>query len=308
MNLIDKKITEQNTLDTVAIYLQRCLNQHKNILVEHNSWPDMARLRHLTGQVRLARDGDPGNVGDPSVLIEQGLSLIEEARDRILEAHEEQQRAQEEFPAISRKAEKLQRDYTEALHDVNCVYEHFCDWLESMKAPNQKGSNEMKIVKPQEDGKTTDIGIKNYSRTEIADALSAMLASTYSLYVKSLFYHWNVTGAQFHGLHALFEEHYQNLHEAGDEIAERIRSLGYFTPGSLQAFASLSVVKDDEHLPGNADGMLENLQAAHELCAGEARSVMKIAAQADDEVTADMMIERMAFHDQAIWMLSASRS
>lgn len=166
----------------------------------------------------------------------------------------------------------------------------------------------MKLVTPKKDDQSTDIGIVASKRADVAKALSRVLASTYSLYVKSLFYHWNVTGPQFHSLHVLFEEHYENLHAAGDTIAERIRALGHFTPGSLKAFENLSVIKDDEQLPGNATGMLHNLQAAHEACAAEARDVMKIAEAAGDEVTADLMIARMEFHDQAIWMLSASNA
>ena len=302
MNLINKDIINNPSLDTVAVYLQRCLNQHKGILTEHNLWPDVARLRHLTDQVRLSPSDEP------SVLINQGLNLITVAQNSLQLAYDELQHIEEESAVVSIKAEELQSRYANALRDINCAYDHFCEWLESTKSPKKLGDTTMKVVHPQEDSNKTEIGVSADGRTDIAEALSAMLASTYSLYVKSLFYHWNVTGAQFHGLHALFEEHYENLHAAGDEIAERIRSLGHFTPGSLQAFAALSVVKDDEHLPSNADGMLENLQAAHELCASEARSVMKVAEKAEDEVTADMMVERMAFHDQAIWMLSASRS
>ncbi|TNE64404.1 MAG: DNA starvation/stationary phase protection protein [Alphaproteobacteria bacterium] len=164
----------------------------------------------------------------------------------------------------------------------------------------------MKIVTPEADGQQAEAPLDAKSQALVADALARLLASTYSLYVKSLFYHWNVTGPQFIGLHALFEEHYQNLHEAGDELAERIRALGHFTPGTLQAFAALSVVKDDERLPEDAKGMIKNLRAAHELCTKEARRVFEIAEDAGDDVTADIVVARRQFHDKAVWMLGAS--
>lgn len=164
----------------------------------------------------------------------------------------------------------------------------------------------MQIVEPESDPQTGDIGINEHQRKKVANALGTVLASTYSLYVKSLFYHWNVTGPRFHSLHGLFEEHYQNLHDAGDEIAERIRALGHFTPGTLKVFGELSVVADDDELPKDADGMLASLKKANEQVSAEARRVLKIAEEADDEVTIDMMVERMRYHDEAVWMLSAS--
>lgn len=302
MNLINQKQLRHRDLDLTSITLQRCLDQHGDTLADIKLWPDVARLKHLVDQV----NSDYGD--DPSVLIRQGAELLHEIREALSFAHDECSRASAESPQIITGVQEAKRQYADALDFINKANEHFTAWLNETTVDKQKGNTIMRIVKPQNDGQTTDIGVAKDSRAEIAEALSAMLASTYSLYVKSLFYHWNVTGPQFHSLHELFEEHYQNLHEAGDEIAERVRSLGHFTPGSLQAFASLSSVKDDEHLPKNSDGMLENLQAAHEICASEARNVMKIAEAAEDEVTADMMIERMAFHDQAIWMLSASQA
>ncbi|MEJ0063904.1 MAG: DNA starvation/stationary phase protection protein [Alphaproteobacteria bacterium] len=140
-------------------------------------------------------------------------------------------------------------------------------------------------------------------REAAAHALSRFLASTYALYQKSLFYHWNVGGPHFVSLHKLFEEHYQELHEAGDTIAERIRALGYFAPGTLTEFAALSSVAEDRKLPASAKEMIGNLLKSHEVCSGEARKVLTISEEADDQVTFDLMVQRMAFHDKAAWML-----
>jgi starvation-inducible DNA-binding protein len=150
-----------------------------------------------------------------------------------------------------------------------------------------------------------NVSSDNRKRAEIASELSRFLASTYALYQKSLFYHWNVTGKNFVGLHQLFEQHYQALHEAGDVVAERIRALGHFAPGTLAEFAALSAVSEDRKLPANADEMIVNLLRSHEICSKEAHQVLDIAQKAQDEVTVDLMIQRMAFHDKAAWMLRA---
>jgi len=160
-------------------------------------------------------------------------------------------------------------------------------------------SKTLKMVDDQD----VDIGVKKQRRADVAIELSGFLASTYTLYMKTLYYHWNVTGKSFHSLHKLFEEHYEDLHEAGDELAERIRALGHFTPGTYKEFAKLSVIKEDDKLPDNADKMVENLLKDHELCTQEARKVLKIAEKSEDEVTVDMMVQRMTFHDEAGWML-----
>lgn len=142
-------------------------------------------------------------------------------------------------------------------------------------------------------------------RAQVAHILSKFLASTYVLYQKSLFYHWNVTGPQFIGLHGLFEQHYQELHLAGDAIAERVRALGHASPGTMAEFSALSAVQEDKKLPASATEMLVNLLKSHELCSKEARAVLKVAEEAEDEVTVDLMVQRMNFHDKAAWMLRA---
>lgn len=139
--------------------------------------------------------------------------------------------------------------------------------------------------------------------TDVAIALSHFLASTYILYHKTLFYHWNVTGEHFISLHKLFEDQYKNLQDAGDTIAERIRAIGHLSPGTLTEFMALSSVKEDKILPTHAEDMVSSLLDSHEACSREARAVFRIAEKADDPVTTDLMLRRMAFHDKSAWML-----
>lgn len=155
----------------------------------------------------------------------------------------------------------------------------------------------------QVDSRQVNIGVESPGREVVSKKLSALLASTYLLYLKTLYYHWNVTGPHFIGLHGLFEKQYNELHMAGDVLAERVRSLGHFTPGTVGEFMALSSVKDDKKLPDSADIMVENLLAANEHCSAEARKVLELADEAGDEVTVDLMIERMTYHDKASWML-----
>lgn len=148
-----------------------------------------------------------------------------------------------------------------------------------------------------------EIGVENKGRENVAKSLSCFLASTYMLYLKSLYYHWNVTGNNFVGLHEFFEKQYNELHAAGDDLAERVRALGHFTPGTLKEFQEMSKIKDDETLPETSKKMVENLLKANEDCSKQARSVLEIAEEAGDEVTVDMMVERMTAHDKTAWML-----
>jgi starvation-inducible DNA-binding protein len=143
------------------------------------------------------------------------------------------------------------------------------------------------------------------ARNATAETLSAFLASTFILYQKTLFYHWNVTGEHFVELHKLFETHYIELQEAADAIAERIRALGYFAPGTTGEFLSLSSVQEDSALPASDRQMAENLLKGHEACAAEARHVLSVAEHADDEATKDLMIKRIYLHEKTAWMLRA---
>ena len=156
------------------------------------------------------------------------------------------------------------------------------------------------------DDKDVNIGVKQEQRAAVAKELSKFLASTYTLYMKTLYYHWNVTGKQFHSLHELFEGQYEDLHSAGDELAERIRALGHFTPGTFKDYIELSEINEDSQLPESADDMVRNLLRDNETCSQAARSVLKIAEEAEDEVTVDMMVERMSTHEEAAWMLRST--
>lgn len=139
----------------------------------------------------------------------------------------------------------------------------------------------------------------------LIEVLSGFLASTYVLYHKSLYYHWNVTGSNFFSLRRLFEYHYQDMLEAADEIAERIRALGYFSAGTLAVFVEAASVPEDRKLPESDYEMIENLMAGHHICAEEARHVLRIAQVDNDTITADIMTRRIRFHDNAMWMLRA---
>lgn len=163
-------------------------------------------------------------------------------------------------------------------------------------------NNTLQVV----DERKVHIGVSQEARAQVAEELSHFLASTYTLYMKTLFYHWNVVGPNFPGLHKMFEEQYQELHTAGDEIAERVRALGHMTPGTYREFSQLSQVKEDDKLPRESKVMVENLMKSHEACSLEARKVFKVAEDCGDEVTMDMMVDRMSFHDKTAWMLRAT--
>lgn len=157
----------------------------------------------------------------------------------------------------------------------------------------------------KEDGLAVSIGIDQEGRKEVSRHLSEFLVSTYALYFKTLYYHWNVTGSRFVELHKLFEKQYEDLSRAGDAIAERIRALGHFTPGTRQDFLQSTSIKDDPELPLTSEEMVCNLLDGHSECSRQARSAESAAKHAHDEVSSHMMIERMMVHDKAAWMLRA---
>lgn len=145
-------------------------------------------------------------------------------------------------------------------------------------------------------------GIAADDRATIADSLSHLLADTYTLYLKTHNFHWNVTGPMFRSLHMMFEEQYTELWGALDEIAERIRALGQPAPGSYKAFARLTSIEEEEGVP-EAKEMIRQLVAGHEAVAKTARSVFQAADACDDEVTADLLTQRMTVHEKTAWML-----
>lgn len=147
-----------------------------------------------------------------------------------------------------------------------------------------------------------NIGINEQDREAIATGLSRLLADSYTLYLKTHNYHWNVTGPMFNTLHLMFEGQYTELALAVDEIAERIRALGVYAPGSYSAFSSLTEIKEDDDVPA-AEHMIANLVAAHETVARTARSIISIAGEASDEPTADLLTQRMQVHEKTAWML-----
>ncbi len=152
-----------------------------------------------------------------------------------------------------------------------------------------------------------DIGIGAKDREKIANGLSRLLADSYTLYLQTHNFHWNVTGPQFRELHLMFEEHYTELATAVDEIAERIRTLGIAAPGTYKEFAKLSAIDEVEGVP-EADEMVKLLTSGHEQVVKTSRDVLKVAQDADDESTAALVSDRMRIHEKTAWMLRAMRN
>ena len=147
-----------------------------------------------------------------------------------------------------------------------------------------------------------NIGIDETQRQEIAEGLSHLLADTYTLYLKTHNYHWNVVGPMFNTLHLMFETQYNELALAVDEIAERIRALGVRAPGSYREYAELSSITEDQDEP-DAMTMIQRLVDGQEAVARTARSIFPTAEAAGDEPTADLLTQRMLVHEKTAWML-----
>jgi starvation-inducible DNA-binding protein len=147
-----------------------------------------------------------------------------------------------------------------------------------------------------------DIGIDPAQRTQIADGLKVLLADSYTLYLQTHNFHWNITGPQFRDLHLMFEEQYTELADAVDLIAERIRTLGVAAPGTYKAFAELSNIKEVDGVPSATD-MITILTKGHEQVVKTCREVLKPAQEADDESTASLVSDRMRLHEKTAWML-----
>jgi starvation-inducible DNA-binding protein len=152
-------------------------------------------------------------------------------------------------------------------------------------------------------GVAIHIGISEGDRGAIAGGLSRLLADTYTLYLTTHNFHWNVTGPMFTSLHAMFMTQYTELWGAVDPIAERIRSLGYPAPGSYTQFGAMSSIKDAPATPPKAMEMVRILMEGHEAVARTARSVFPLADEASDEPTADLLTQRLTVHEQTAWML-----
>ena len=151
-------------------------------------------------------------------------------------------------------------------------------------------------------GMTIDIGISDAHRKKIADGLSRLLADTYTLYLKTHNFHWNVTGPMFQTLHLMFETHYNELALAVDLIAERIRALGHPAPATYKAFVKLSTIREEDGVPA-AIAMIRSLVKGHEAVAKTARTVFTLAEAANDQPTADLLTQRLQIHEKTAWML-----
>jgi starvation-inducible DNA-binding protein len=143
------------------------------------------------------------------------------------------------------------------------------------------------------------------ARGKVADELAGLLADTYTLYLKTHNYHWNVTGPMFPALHTMFEVQYLELRDAVDVIAERIRAIGRPAPGTSRAFAALTSIKEEDAVP-EALEMVRDLVAGHETVAGTARDVVSTAIAGGDVATADLATRRVDIHEKTAWMLRAT--
>jgi len=152
-------------------------------------------------------------------------------------------------------------------------------------------------------GTAVNIGIGEKDRAAIAEGLSHLLADTYTLYLTTHNFHWNVTGPMFNSLHAMFMTQYTELWNAVDPIAERIRALGHPAPGSYAQFGKLSSLKDAPAVPPKAMEMVAILAEGHEAVARTARSVFEVVAAANDQPSADLLTQRMDIHEKTAWML-----
>jgi starvation-inducible DNA-binding protein len=147
-----------------------------------------------------------------------------------------------------------------------------------------------------------DIGIKEPDRKAIAEGLSCVLADTYTLYLKTHNFHWNVTGPMFQTLHLMFETQYNELALAVDQIAERIRALGHPAPGTYAEYSKLSSIKEAAGVP-KAEAMIAELVEGQEAVVRIARRIFPVVDKANDEATADLLTQRMQVHEKTAWML-----
>ena len=149
-----------------------------------------------------------------------------------------------------------------------------------------------------------DIGISDKDRRKVADELSAFLADSYTLYLKTHQFHWNVTGPMFNTLHAMFMTQYTEEWTALDEIAERIRAIGFLAPGSYAEFVRLSSIKEEPSTEGSDwRGMVRQLVTGNEAVCRTARKVIKVAEAAGDDPSVDLATQRLQVHEKNAWML-----
>lgn len=156
---------------------------------------------------------------------------------------------------------------------------------------------------PKTTAPSIHIGIGDKDRAAIAQGLSRLLADTYTLYLTTHNFHWNVTGPMFNSLHAMFMAQYTELWNAVDPIAERIRALGHVAPGSYAQYGKLSSIEDAPAEPPKAMDMVRILVAGHEAVARTARGVFPLVDKAGDQPTADLLTQRLDVHEKTAWML-----
>jgi starvation-inducible DNA-binding protein len=170
------------------------------------------------------------------------------------------------------------------------------------KVPKKGGA----VVAPESGSRAApiiNIGIERQDRAAIAEGLSRVLADTYTLYLTTHNFHWNVTGPHFNSLHAMFMDQYTELWNATDVIAERIRALGHYAPGSYAEFSKIATVPDVPQTPPKAMEMVRILVKGNETVSRIAREFIPVAEEAGDAPTADMLTARCTVHDQTAWML-----
>ncbi len=148
-----------------------------------------------------------------------------------------------------------------------------------------------------------DTGIKESKRLEIANSLCHLLADTYTLYLKTHKYHWNVVGPMFQTLHHMFEKQYKALVEAADQIAERVRTLNVKAPGSYQEFLEMSKIKNDTSKDVEASEMIKNLLKDHEQVTKRAKEILSLLGEANDQGTSSLLVDRIGYHEKTAWML-----
>jgi starvation-inducible DNA-binding protein len=158
------------------------------------------------------------------------------------------------------------------------------------------------MAKKKQQTASIDIGISKGDRQAIAHGLSRLLADSYTLYLMTHNFHWNVTGPQFNSLHLMFMGQYTEQWNALDLIAERIRALGHPAPGTYKEFVALASIKEVEGVPG-ANDMVRHLVAAQEATARTARKLFAVVDKANDQPTADLLTQRLDVHEKTAWML-----
>ncbi len=160
------------------------------------------------------------------------------------------------------------------------------------------------VLKTKPEEFKTDSGVKREDRAALAKSLSTVLADTYIIYLKTQNFHWNVVGPLFYSVHQLTEAQYKNHAEAIDEIAERIRILGFVAPGSFVQFNDLATIKEESGAP-DTESMIRQLAEDNELCSRQLRKAVEVAEAMDDVKTADLLTERIGQHEENTWMLRA---